>query len=178
MNDTEGEERGDRTFADHLSQVPHAAAIGMRLVHYEDGACRVRVPYAEHLVGDPDSGVLHGGVLTAVLDKPGPCTIKVRLEHEGELLGESTGKTKVVPTPPIHWHVDTGEQVIIDNALPDGYQTYRWTIDGQIVSNKQQLEYTFADAGKRHRIEGFASGPPAGSGLLPKRHVVYDTVVR
>ena len=68
MNDTEGEERGDRTFADHLSQVPHAAAIGMRLVHYEDGACRVRVPYAEHLVGDPDSGVLHGGVLTAVLD--------------------------------------------------------------------------------------------------------------
>ncbi|MEE4300563.1 MAG: PaaI family thioesterase [Pseudomonadales bacterium] len=48
--------------------MPHAAAIGMRLVHYEDGACRVRVPYAEHLVGDPDTGVIHGGVLTAVLD--------------------------------------------------------------------------------------------------------------
>ena len=26
------------------------------------------VPYAEHLVGDPDSGVLHGGVITAALD--------------------------------------------------------------------------------------------------------------
>ena len=58
----------DHDFADHLSHVPHAAALGMRLEHYEDGACRVRVPYAEHLVGDPDTGVIHGGVLTAVLD--------------------------------------------------------------------------------------------------------------
>lgn len=72
MNDGEGRpegaDRSDRDIADHLSQVPHAAALGMRLVHYEDGACRVRVPYAEHLVGDPDTGVIHGGVLTAVLD--------------------------------------------------------------------------------------------------------------
>lgn len=72
MNDGEGRPGGrtqrDHDIADHLSHVPHAAAIGMRLEHYEDGACRVRVPYAEHLVGDPDTGVIHGGVLTAVLD--------------------------------------------------------------------------------------------------------------
>ncbi|HSG90336.1 MAG TPA: PaaI family thioesterase [Pseudomonadales bacterium] len=53
---------------DHLSQVPHAAAIGMTLHEYRDGACVVRVPYSEHLVGDPDTGVIHGGVITAVLD--------------------------------------------------------------------------------------------------------------
>jgi uncharacterized protein (TIGR00369 family) len=58
----------DHTIAEHLSQVPHAAALGMRLVGYEDGKALVRVPYAEHLVGDPDTGVIHGGVLTAVLD--------------------------------------------------------------------------------------------------------------
>lgn len=53
---------------DHLSHVPHAAAIGMQLVEYADGACVVKVPYSDHLVGDPDTGVIHGGVITAVLD--------------------------------------------------------------------------------------------------------------
>lgn len=53
---------------EHLAHVPHAAALGMQLESYSDGACRVRVPYAMHLVGDPDTGVMHGGVLTAVLD--------------------------------------------------------------------------------------------------------------
>ena len=40
----------DHTIAEHLSQVPHAAALGMRLVGYEDGKALVRVPYADHLV--------------------------------------------------------------------------------------------------------------------------------
>lgn len=53
---------------DHLAHIPHAAAIGMQLVSRSDGVCIVRVPYAEHLVGDPDTGVVHGGVITALLD--------------------------------------------------------------------------------------------------------------
>ena len=58
----------DHTIAEHLSHVPHAAALGMQLVSYEDGKALVRVPYAEHLVGDPDASIIHDGVLTAVLD--------------------------------------------------------------------------------------------------------------
>ena len=58
----------DHTIAEHLSHVPHAAALGMQLAGYEDGKALVRVPYADHLVGDPDTGVIHGGVLTAFLD--------------------------------------------------------------------------------------------------------------
>ncbi len=53
---------------DHLSQIPHAAAIGMSMVSRGANTCVVRVPYAEHLVGDPDTGVIHGGVITALLD--------------------------------------------------------------------------------------------------------------
>jgi uncharacterized protein (TIGR00369 family) len=33
-----------------------------------DYRCVVRVAYAEHLVGDPDTGVIHGGVISALLD--------------------------------------------------------------------------------------------------------------
>jgi len=60
--------QGSEAVADHLARVPHAAALGLRVEDYREGACRVRVPYAAHLVGDPDTGVLHGGVITAVLD--------------------------------------------------------------------------------------------------------------
>lgn len=61
-------EPGSTDLVDHLARVPHARAIGMQLVSFDDGRCVVRVPYAERLVGDPDTGVIHGGVITAVLD--------------------------------------------------------------------------------------------------------------
>lgn len=48
--------------------IPHAAMIGMRVDSWDEKGCTVRLPYAEHLIGNPDSGVIHGGVLTAVLD--------------------------------------------------------------------------------------------------------------
>ncbi len=47
---------------------PHARAIGMELVDVSGRKCIVKVPYAEHLVGDPDTGTIHGGVITAALD--------------------------------------------------------------------------------------------------------------
>lgn len=50
------------------SQVAHAAAIGMVDDTLPDGTPALRLPYAAHLIGDPDTGVLHGGVITALLD--------------------------------------------------------------------------------------------------------------
>jgi uncharacterized protein (TIGR00369 family) len=50
-------------------ETPHALAIGMRLEVGPDGRPQFRLPYAYHLIGDPDSGVLHGGVITAMLDQ-------------------------------------------------------------------------------------------------------------
>jgi uncharacterized protein (TIGR00369 family) len=61
---------------DHLQSIPHARAIGMTLVRHDARGCLVRVPYAGHLVGDPDTGVVHGGVLTALLDNT--CGMAVR----------------------------------------------------------------------------------------------------
>lgn len=49
-------------------QVPFARAMGFRLVGLSETHCEMALDYAEHLVGDPDTGVLHGGVVTALLD--------------------------------------------------------------------------------------------------------------
>jgi uncharacterized protein (TIGR00369 family) len=50
-------------------ETPHALAIGMRLETAPDGSRLLRLPYDYHLIGDPDSGVLHGGVITTMLDQ-------------------------------------------------------------------------------------------------------------
>lgn len=68
---------------DHLLTIPHARAIGMALVRHDRRGCVVRVPYAEHLVGDPDTGVVHGGVLTALLDNA--CGMAVRPEDDAPI---------------------------------------------------------------------------------------------
>lgn len=61
---------------DHMLNIPHARAVGLTLVSHGEDGCVVKVPYAEHLVGDPDTGVVHGGVLTALLDNS--CGMAVR----------------------------------------------------------------------------------------------------
>ena len=63
-------------FFSHLAEIPHARALGLTLLEYTDNRCLVKVPYADHLVGDPDTGVIHGGVLTALLDNT--CGMAVR----------------------------------------------------------------------------------------------------
>lgn len=67
---TDAEQPGwmEHSIWEHLAHIPHARALGVELLDYRDGHCLIRLPYAEHLVGDPDTGVIHGGVITAVLD--------------------------------------------------------------------------------------------------------------
>jgi uncharacterized protein (TIGR00369 family) len=50
-------------------ETPYAAAIGMHLAELPDGTPAMRLPYSQQLIGDPDTGVLHGGVITALLDQ-------------------------------------------------------------------------------------------------------------
>lgn len=47
---------------------PHAVALGFRLDALTPGRAVMTAPYSSELVGDPDSGILHGGVITALLD--------------------------------------------------------------------------------------------------------------
>ena len=54
--------------AEHLENVPHSKAIGMKYVAHQDDYCTLKLTYSEHLIGDPDTGVIHGGAITALLD--------------------------------------------------------------------------------------------------------------
>jgi uncharacterized protein (TIGR00369 family) len=48
--------------------VPHNRALGLRFVDFAQGEATIVLPFAEHLVGNPETGVLHGGAITSLLD--------------------------------------------------------------------------------------------------------------
>ena len=54
-----------RMFAEN---VPHNHALGIVIEAMSDRTARFRLPYAEKLIGDPTTRVLHGGAITALLD--------------------------------------------------------------------------------------------------------------
>lgn len=58
----------DSLFARMVQGLPHARALGLHLVEIGDGAATLRAPYDARLIGDPETGVIHGGVVTSLLD--------------------------------------------------------------------------------------------------------------
>ena len=48
--------------------IPHASALGMELTKIEAGRVEISMPYSPQLVGDPKTGVIHGGAVSAVMD--------------------------------------------------------------------------------------------------------------
>lgn len=60
-----------------VEHVPHAKAIGLMVEDAKRGEAWLSVPYAEKLIGNPETGVIHGGVITSLLDNA--CGIAVQL---------------------------------------------------------------------------------------------------
>lgn len=57
----------------------HTHALGFAYDHLDGDRVRIRVPWREDLVGDPDTGVLSGGLVTTLLDHAGGLAVWVAL---------------------------------------------------------------------------------------------------
>jgi uncharacterized protein (TIGR00369 family) len=51
-----------------IEALPHSRALGMVLEDIGDGRAVVSMPYDTRFIGDPDSGVIHGGAVSALMD--------------------------------------------------------------------------------------------------------------
>ena len=48
--------------------IPHNQALGIRIVDVSAAGASFELPYDKKLIGNPETGTLHGGAITALLD--------------------------------------------------------------------------------------------------------------
>lgn len=64
---------------------PQALALGMEMVLAEPSRATLKVPYRPDLVGDPDTGVISGGVVTTLLDHTCGHAVAMTMTQAGPL---------------------------------------------------------------------------------------------
>jgi uncharacterized protein (TIGR00369 family) len=51
-----------------IETIPHARAMGMEITDIGDGSATIRMAYDSRFIGDPKTGVIHGGAVSALMD--------------------------------------------------------------------------------------------------------------
>ncbi|MBN8189356.1 PaaI family thioesterase [Salipiger thiooxidans] len=54
-----------------IKLIPQARALNMEIVEIGNGIAVIRMPYDPALIGDPDTGVIHGGAVSTLMDTCG-----------------------------------------------------------------------------------------------------------
>ncbi|MBR2657984.1 PaaI family thioesterase [Yoonia sp.] len=67
MSDEQAQRR-DKIAAQFIASIPHSQALGMKLTDIGDGRATITMDYDARFVGDPDTGVIHGGAVSALMD--------------------------------------------------------------------------------------------------------------
>ncbi len=60
--------RRDALARQFIEAIPHAQELGMQLTEIADGKAVIGMDYDARLVGDPETGVIHGGAVSALMD--------------------------------------------------------------------------------------------------------------
>ncbi|MGV6812629.1 MAG: PaaI family thioesterase [Brevirhabdus sp.] len=66
-----------------ISVLPHSVALGMQLESVEDGVASISMPYDTRFVGDPRTGVIHGGAVSALMDTCGGAAVMSHPSNPG-----------------------------------------------------------------------------------------------
>ncbi|MFW5642219.1 MAG: PaaI family thioesterase [Roseicyclus sp.] len=73
--DGDGGERNARIAREFIEAIPFSRALGMRLDEIGDGVAVISMPWSEALVGEPRTGVIHGGAVSALMDTCGGAAV-------------------------------------------------------------------------------------------------------
>lgn len=70
-----------------IEALPHARALGMEIVSIGAGETEAVLPYREELIGDPATGVIAGGAVSALMDTCGGAAV---MTHPDGVAGTAT----------------------------------------------------------------------------------------
>lgn len=66
--EAERQDRRTRIAQSFIAALPHARALGMDLSEIGAGRAVISMGYDPRFIGDPDTGVIHGGAVSALMD--------------------------------------------------------------------------------------------------------------
>jgi uncharacterized protein (TIGR00369 family) len=66
-----------------IESLPLARALSMELLGIGDGRAEIAMPYDERLIGDPRSGVIHGGAVSTLMDTCGGAAVMSHPQSRG-----------------------------------------------------------------------------------------------
>lgn len=64
---------------------PHIRALSMQATEVGDGVVVMTLPYQKALIGDPISGILHGGAVTTLIDSAGGLAVLAAMAEPGPI---------------------------------------------------------------------------------------------
>ena len=70
-----------------IEAIPHAQALSMTIERIETGLAEIAMPYDARLVGDPNTGVIAGGAVSALMDTCGGAAVMC---HPEQPIGTAT----------------------------------------------------------------------------------------
>ena len=70
-----------------IETIPHSKALGMEITALGDGMAGIAMRYDERFIGDPKSGVIHGGAVSALMDTCGGAAV---MSHPDAPAGTAT----------------------------------------------------------------------------------------
>jgi uncharacterized protein (TIGR00369 family) len=86
-----------------IETIPHSRALGMAITEIGDGIAVIEMPWDARFVGDPETRVIHGGAVSALMDTcsgaavmshprspAGTATINLRIDY---MRGAAPGQT-------------------------------------------------------------------------------------
>jgi uncharacterized protein (TIGR00369 family) len=129
-----------------IEAIPHSQDLGMELIEMQDGVAVRTMPYDTRLIGDPETGVISGGAVSAVMDtccgaavmshpanKGGTATLDLRIDY---MRAATPGQT--ITTRATCYHVTRSVAFVRATATDDDTEnpvasaTGAFTVEGRI----------------------------------------------
>ncbi|MFP7672645.1 PaaI family thioesterase [Marivita sp. S0852] len=70
-----------------IETIPHSKALGMTITELGAGLAEITMPYDDRFIGDPETGVIHGGAVSALMDTCGGAAV---MSHPDAPAGTAT----------------------------------------------------------------------------------------